>query len=884
MAIEISVSILIEKLKNLLSEKEMIDSKLRAQVSSSMEEWERLPRLLKDAEKEEDSKVMKLLLNVYFVDDIIDNVLLKSSLKTGYPFSFLVPSRNQSILSQNIEKLFTNVTDFCSSSKLPLEQPENEPTEPKFEVGEPSNRQWQRISSFMEESEAIVGLIDQRDDLVQLVVSSRLSPFLISVVGEGGSGKTTLVKSMYDSVEVKQHFVCCAWVYVSEKFEVRDVLTGILRQVTVVKDEEKLPLESLLKRVRDFFLWKKYLIVLDDIPSPDVWSTIKYAFPNSARAARRVILTLPKIEVARAIDPRISLFQIRRMNHEESWALFLKKVRTAEDNSIRSLKENILSKCDGLPLAIVALAGLLSTRPPNQWSRLIDQATVGADQSSSSSNILAAGFRDLLPSLKSCLLYMSLFPKSREIKLRRLFGLWLAEGLTTPIVGESSKSIKKEDLAKSYFEKLVSRNMIEVVKWRLDGSPKTCYLSPTLHEALFHIAGKMGFFHVHPLTSKDTQQFNVRRIAEYLDINTYLSSDPTIQDLRSYISFNSRKGDTPAGGVDKLLRKIIAKRGFGLLTVLDLENVHRPSLSETLGKLLQLKYLGLRCTFLDSVPKCIGKLPCLETLDVKHTNITTLPISIWKVKKLRHLYMNEIHFDMSMQNPSAGGCLPDLQTLSGLLIGNNSSVIKLLEGLTGLRKLGLTCYKASLEKIIQWLPTLKNLESLKLRSINELHQPSDLNLITLKENAKLQELYLLGKLPKNFAVHQLPQNLRNFTLSVSKLHEDPMPILGKLNNLHILRFFAHSYLGKEMDCRKGFPELRVLKLWMLEELEEWTVEEGSMPKLRKVEIRCCIQLKQHRGLQLLASLKKLTLTAMPEDFVAEVKANLSQNIKIKTKN
>ena len=82
--------------------------------------------------------------------------------------------------------------------------------------------------------------------------------------------------------------------------------------------------------------------------------------------------------------------------------------------------------------------------------------------------------------------------------------------------------------------------------------------------------------------------------------------------------------------------------------MLDLEGVYRPQLKEeTLGKLFLLIYLGLRWTFLDSLPNSVGALQHLDTLDVKHTNITTLPSSIWKAKNLRHLYMNQVHLDLS---------------------------------------------------------------------------------------------------------------------------------------------------------------------------------------------------------------------------------------------
>ena len=72
-----------------------------------------------------------------------------------------------------------------------------------------------------------------------------------------------------------------------------------------------------------------------------------------------------------------------------------------------------------------------------------------------------------------------------------------------------------------------------------------------------------------------------------------------------------------------------------------------------------------------------------------------------------------------------------------------------------------------------------------------------------------------------------------------------------------------------MTCSaEEFPELRVLKLWMLENLEEWTAREGTMPLLRELEIRLCHKLKRPEKLPL--TLKDVVLINMPEEFVEYV--------------
>uniref|UniRef100_A0A803N5F0 Uncharacterized protein n=1 Tax=Chenopodium quinoa TaxID=63459 RepID=A0A803N5F0_CHEQI len=60
-----------------------------------------------------------------------------------------------------------------------------------------------------------------------------------------------------------------------------------------------------------------------------------------------------------------------------------------------------------------------------------------------------------------------------------------------------------------------------------------------------------------------------------------------------------------------------------------------------------------------------------------------------------------------------------------------------------------------------------------------------------------------------------------------------------------LKLLAESYCGQKMQCpENGFVNLRVLKLWMLNNLEEWVVELGGMPNIKELEIRSCQQLKE----------------------------------------
>ncbi|KAM3699252.1 hypothetical protein ACB098_05G011600 [Castanea mollissima] len=493
-------------------------------------------------------------------------------------------------------------------------------------------------------------------------------------------------------------------------------------------------------------------------------------------------------------------------------------------------------------------------------------------------DVYTLSYQDLSPRTKFCFLYFGLFPRAFKIPVRRLFHLWLAEGLLIPLPKEQNapEEPEPEDLAEEYFNQLLSRNLIEVPDRdrRLDGSPKRCCMPGVIWDKFNPMAMNLGRFYEIRTPEGPANSPEIRRLVE----KEFSKNHPLdIQNLRCYVSFYTRKLDLPIQEVRMFLKTIVTRRGFGLLIVLDLENVYKPMLSETLGKLLHLKYLGLRWTFLDSLPTSVGNLPYLETLDVKHTNIFALPSSIWKAKNLRHLYLNEIHIDMSVKKPNSQS-LTNLKTLWGLSIGKESLVENCLTKLTGLRKLKLTCISES-EFEAKWISQLSNLESLKLRSINEFGEPSTLTWETMAALDKLRDLYLLGQLPRAIVKDQFPSKLTILTLSASRIEEDPMQILGQLPELNILRLLRDSYTGKQMICEE-FPKLRVLKLWMLNGLEEWIVKKGAMPGLRELEIRCCNQLNQPVGLELMEELEVI-LRNMPNGFAEKfeggmVKANVKK--------
>ncbi|XP_021716858.1 putative disease resistance protein At1g58400 [Chenopodium quinoa] len=914
MAVEAVVSVVIQKVTDLLIQESKIFDKVVDQVEDIRLELRQMRGFLTDAEElpkdEKDAKkwVGKYLNTLYKLEDMVESYVLKlvhKKMKDSTITACWKLRRKLKHIEDEIKALNKsrphNIED-ASLRKLSfhIEQKQqnlDNLSDKNLSTGS-SSRTKRMLSGVCEEDDSdYIGFKDYENSL-----KSRLTEkdgVRIDVVGRLGSGKTTLVKRIYNCKSIKEQFVCHAWLDVSEEHKLKDLLLKVWNQVNKKRDNELTLLSDgeLRDKLCEFLRGKKCLIILDDArKQPDACRELIEALSLQNMNEYKVVV----LNIDESRDGNAKLIELQPLEENESWELFLRSLRNEEGicdiSGNASLRDQIVKKCQGLPLNIVLLGGFLSTKKMNsaELTRVFSQANW------KNTDVWLLSYADLPAHHKLCLLYLTLFPKEFDLSVRRILRLWLAEGFLQRSSGLG------EDLAEKCFDDLVRRNLIKISKFRSDGGPKKCRLPGFQHEQLSPKAEEIRLFHIHQMSSEQTQPpsnknnknpmetspaepskppsdknnknpmetspaepsiLRVRRIVAYADI-TDNDFDSDFQNLRSYFSFNCTRYDTPAKGVGNFLRRIIGSRGFGLLRVLDLEGVYKPILPTTLKYLFQLRYLGLRWTFLDNLPESVGDLPYLETLDLKRTYINNLPSSVWKLKHLRHLNLPQVRLDMRIQQPSK-----KLLTLWGIIIDDGCNMENGLGQLNDLRELGITCCQLTrYEDLLKWITSQTHLQSLSLTSKDESGCPSRLELENLSQLHKITHLKLLGKLNRLLNNSEFPPYIRVLTLSVSNLNDDPMRVLSQLKYLSVLRLLAESYCGQKMQCpENGFVNLRVLKLWMLNNLEEWVVELGGMPNIKELEIRSCQQLKElpNKFLER-TTLKELILTNMPKDFVEKV--------------
>jgi len=146
-----------------------------------------------------------------------------------------------------------------------------------------------------------------------------------------------------------------------------------------------------------------------------------------------------------------------------SYAFDFQQVASFETDeiTIETLKDigmGIIERCDGLPLAVKAIGGLLSQRSINgdEWDKILKNPSwLVKGFPEDVHHAIYLSFEDLVPPLKQCFMHISLFSRKTEIHRAMVVNMWISEGFF------HGSSNEQEELGKEYFNELISRNLIE---------------------------------------------------------------------------------------------------------------------------------------------------------------------------------------------------------------------------------------------------------------------------------------------------------------------------------------------------------------------------------------------------------------------------------------
>lgn len=735
----------------------------------------------------------------------------------------------------------------------------------------------------------IVGFANERDCLQELLMTNEKSCSIISIWGMGGSGKTTLVKTVFERKAIKNRFDCLIWVTVSQTYDITEIMRKIIQcalKETCPADLESMCSEGVALKLQGTLQGRTYMMILDDVWDTNVWFNLEPFLDVNSRGSK-VVITTRINDVASLADDKNRL-QLRGLNEAESWDLFcMWAFRHTEDQTcplrLERVARQIVGRCEGLPLAITAVGNLLSFKRLDsfEWDKFYNQLNwelhnrLDNQGLNMVTRLLGLSYRHLPAHLKNCFLLSSIFPEDYMIHGKWLSRLLIAEGLVEP-----RKNMTLEEIATEYIEKLVDRCLLQVVRRDKLGRIWQLQMHDIVRELAISISEKEGFCMIY--TSKEAHTSVVGCEPRRLSVHENYDRVQQIINAQRIRSFYPYQLDSDYSVMSNVQWVSTSAR---YLKVLELSNIPITTLPRDIGSLFNLHYLGLRRTKVKQLPESIDRLQNLRTLDIYLTEIGKLPSGVTRLRLLRHLIAGKAeatYFGLAdvysgVQMPNGTWQSLDINVFTGISASNK--LVEQLAKLTQLRSLKLSDVKSThYAKLFVSISKMRLLQSLLIETANrdecvslEALNPAPHHLELLFMKGKLHESVIGCHL---FEVNRL--SLRELNLQNSRLSIDPLPSLSNFCNLTLLGLF-NTYSGESLLFQAGwFPKLQTLTLAELQNVNSIVIQEYSMANLYNLALICLKNLEYlPQGMEFLKSVEEFNLVGMHHKFMEDVQAGSS---------
>ncbi|XP_019054981.1 PREDICTED: putative disease resistance RPP13-like protein 1 [Nelumbo nucifera] len=559
------------------------------------------------------------------------------------------------------------------------------------------------IVSSLDSRPQTVSLVDDRifdrreeaNDIIDILLSDKYNGEkvpVVSIVGTGGIGKTTLAQLIYNDANVVKHFDVRAWVCVSQDSDVTKITRSILQSITHIHQPIE-QLEPLQQELKNWLQGKKFLLVLDDIWSDDrrTWDAVRVPINVAAEKGSRIIVTT-RINRVSSIMNSIKKIDLETLPYEHCWELFKRKAFTDDKicdkhPNLKEIGEEIVKKCRGMPLVVKSLGGLLyDDLDVKRWKSVLESKMWEVEAEETTMSALRLSYYYLPAHLKLCFAYCSLFPKDHEFDKETLVQLWIAEGF----VSSKRIDIVEEDLGGEYFDELFNRSFFQKhSKFR-----KSFMIHDLMHDLAESVSAGM-YFRMEEGKSHDNNSGNLKMV-HYVSMFHFQPDQYSMEkELCKFKELSTLSLILPLTRDWHILGDLFEQ--YRCLRVLDLsENYRLFNLPNSIGNLKHLRLLNLNRTRITVLPESMCNLYNLQVLMLKNCySLIGIPKNMGNLINLQYIVMGDDKWDVFNRIRRGIGRLHFSKTLPTFQVmkrrnGNNSTIgeLKELRHLQGCIRIG----------------------------------------------------------------------------------------------------------------------------------------------------------------------------------------------------